>query len=93
MPKVAVVVPTYNERDNLGVLVDQLTALDNVALTIFSREGKIANPVALAASDEVRASVAQAIDDLRLVGGLELAARDVAGGIDRAIAVKRHSRP
>jgi len=32
-------------------LFDQLTALDNVALTIFSREGKIANLVALAASD------------------------------------------
>ena len=27
MPKVTVVVPTYNERDNLGVLIDQLTAL------------------------------------------------------------------
>src|SRR5213593_5113095 len=32
-------------------LFDQLTALDNVALTVFSREGKIANLVALAESD------------------------------------------
>ena len=37
-------------------LFDQLTARDNVALTIFSREGKIANLVALAASDTARSA-------------------------------------
>ena len=61
-------------------LFDQLTALDNVALTIFSREGKIANPVALAASDS--AVWDEAHDILRLFG-LEPKARVLAGGVSQ----------
>ena len=61
-------------------LFDQLTALDNVALTIFSREGKIANPVALAASDSAVWDEAHEI--LRLFG-LEPKARVLAGGVSQ----------
>jgi branched-chain amino acid transport system ATP-binding protein len=61
-------------------LFDQLTALDNVALTIFSREGKIANLVALAASDS--AVWDEAHEVLRLFG-LAPKARVLAGGISQ----------
>jgi len=61
-------------------LFDQLTALDNVALTIFSREGKIANLVALAASDSAVWDEAHEI--LRLFG-LAPKARVLAGGVSQ----------
>jgi branched-chain amino acid transport system ATP-binding protein len=61
-------------------LFDQLTALDNVALTIFSREGKIANLVALAASDS--AVWDEAHEVLKLFG-LEPKARMLAGGVSQ----------
>ena len=79
---------SINERIRAGIarsfqlvnLFDQLTALDNVALTIFSREGKIANPVALAASDSAVWDEAHEI--LRLFG-LEPKARVLAGGVSQ----------
>src|SRR5436309_15954409 len=61
-------------------LFDQLTALDNVALTVFSREGKIANLVTLAASDS--AVWDEALEILRLFG-LEPKARMLAGGVSQ----------
>jgi branched-chain amino acid transport system ATP-binding protein len=61
-------------------LFDQLTALDNVALTIFSREGKTANLVALAASDS--AVWDEAHEVLKLFG-LEAKARMLAGGVSQ----------
>jgi len=61
-------------------LFDQLTALDNVALTIFSRESKIANLVALAASDSAVWDEAHQI--LKLFG-LEPKARMLAGGVSQ----------
>ena len=61
-------------------LFDQLTVRDNVALTIFSREGKIANLVALAASDSAVWDEAHEI--LRLFG-LEAKARTLAGGVSQ----------
>ena len=61
-------------------LFDQLTALDNVALTIFSREGKIANLVTLAATDS--AVWDEAAEILRLFG-LEAKGRMLAGGVSQ----------
>jgi len=61
-------------------LFDQLIARDNVALTIFSREGKIANLVALAASDSAVWDEAHEI--LRLFG-LEAKAQTLAGGVSQ----------
>src|SRR5207244_3373302 len=59
-------------------LFDQLTARDNVALTIFSREGKIANLVALAASDT---AVWDEAHEILKAFGLEAKARTLAGGV------------
>src|SRR5262249_57798129 len=56
------------------------SALGNVALTIFSREGKIANLVALAASDS--AVWDEAHEVLRLFG-LDAKARMLAGGVSQ----------
>src|SRR5262249_55067667 len=61
-------------------LFDQLTALDNVALTIFSREGKIANLAALAVSDSAVWDEAHEI--LRRFG-LDAKARTLAGGVSQ----------
>ena len=61
-------------------LFDQLTALDNVALTIFSRGGKTANLVTLAAGDSAVWDEGHEI--LRLFG-LETKARMLAGGISQ----------
>src|SRR5258706_4005288 len=61
-------------------LFDQLTALDNVALTIFSREGKIANLVALAASDS---AVWDEAHEILKLFGLEAKARMLAGGVSQ----------
>jgi len=61
-------------------LFDQLTALDNVALTIFSREGKIRNLATLASGDS--AVWDEAVEILRLFG-LEGKARMLAGGVSQ----------
>ncbi|MGH8622515.1 MAG: ABC transporter ATP-binding protein [Burkholderiales bacterium] len=59
-------------------LFDQLTCLDNVALSIFSREGKTHNPVRLAERDQ---TVTQEAVELLSQFGLQ-AKRDVpAGGL------------
>jgi branched-chain amino acid transport system ATP-binding protein len=61
-------------------LFDQLSALDNVALTIFSREGKTKKLASLASSD--RAVWDEALEILRLFG-LEPKARMLAGGVSQ----------
>ena len=61
-------------------LFDQLTALDNVALTIFSREGKIANLLALAAGES---AVWDEAHEILKLFGLEPKARMLAGGISQ----------
>ena len=61
-------------------LFDQLTALDNVALTIFSREGKTVRLAALAAADT--AVWDEAFEVLRLFG-LDAKARMLAGGVSQ----------
>jgi len=61
-------------------LFDQLTALDNVALTIFSREGKIANLVALAAADS---AVWDEAHEILKLFGLDAKARTLAGGVSQ----------
>src|SRR5206468_11430115 len=61
-------------------LFDQLTALDNVALSVFSREGKIANLVALAASDS---AVWDEAHEILKLFGLEAKARMLAGGVSQ----------
>jgi len=61
-------------------LFDQLSALDNVALTIFSREGKTRNLAALASGDS--AVWDEAVEILRLFG-LEAKARMLAGGVSQ----------
>jgi branched-chain amino acid transport system ATP-binding protein len=61
-------------------LFDQLTALDNVALSIFAREGKTRKLLALADSD--RPVWQEAAEILRLFG-LDAKARMLAGGISQ----------
>ncbi len=61
-------------------LFDQLSTLDNVALTIFSREGKTRRLVTLAAADS--AVWDEGFEVLRLFG-LEAKARMLAGGISQ----------
>jgi branched-chain amino acid transport system ATP-binding protein len=61
-------------------LFDQLRALDNVALTIFSREGRTRRLLSRAASD--RAVWEEAAEVLR-VFGLEAKAAVVAGGLSQ----------
>ncbi|HEV8641889.1 MAG TPA: ABC transporter ATP-binding protein [Methylomirabilota bacterium] len=61
-------------------LFDQLTLLDNVALAIFSREGKTRKLISLAERD--RAVWEEAAETLRLFG-LEAKARMLAGGISQ----------
>ena len=61
-------------------LFDQLSTLDNVALTIFSREGKIANLVTLAASDS---AVWDEAHEILKLFGLDAKARTLAGGISQ----------
>ena len=61
-------------------LFDQLSALDNVALTIFSRDGKTAKLVSLASADQ--AVWDEAFEVLRLFG-LEPKARMLAGGVSQ----------
>ncbi len=61
-------------------LFDQLTMLDNVALAIFSREGKTRKLISLAGTD--RAVWEEAVETLRLFG-LEAKARMLAGGISQ----------
>jgi branched-chain amino acid transport system ATP-binding protein len=61
-------------------LFDQLTMLDNVALAIFSREGKTRKLMSLAETDRVVWE--EAIEILRLFG-LEPKARMLAGGISQ----------
>src|SRR5262245_14262878 len=61
-------------------LFDQLSVLDNVALAIFSREGKTRKLMALAETD--RPVWEEAIEVLRLFG-LEPKARMLAGGISQ----------
>ncbi len=61
-------------------LFDQLTALDNVALTIFSRQGKTVRMLSLADGD--RAVWEEAYDVLRAFG-LEARARTPAGGLSQ----------
>jgi branched-chain amino acid transport system ATP-binding protein len=79
---------SIHERIGVGIarsfqlvnLFDQLTVLDNVALTIFSREGKIANLVALAASDS---AVWDEAHDILKSFGLDAKARTPAGGVSQ----------
>jgi branched-chain amino acid transport system ATP-binding protein len=59
-------------------LFDQLSTLDNVALTIFSREGKTRKLASLASADT--AVWDEALEILRLFG-LEAKARMLAGGV------------
>jgi branched-chain amino acid transport system ATP-binding protein len=61
-------------------LFDQLSALDNVALTIFSREGKTTHLATFASADS--AVWDEASEVLRLFG-LEAKARMLAGGISQ----------
>jgi len=61
-------------------LFDQLTALDNVALSIFAREGKTRKLFALAESD--RPVWQEAAEILKLFG-LDAKARMLAGGISQ----------
>src|SRR5207247_2427254 len=61
-------------------LFDQLTVLDNVALTIFSRAGKTRRLASLASAD--RAVWDEALEILRLFG-LEPKARMLAGGVSQ----------
>ncbi|PYN41932.1 MAG: ABC transporter ATP-binding protein, partial [Candidatus Rokuibacteriota bacterium] len=61
-------------------LFDQLSALDNVALTIFSREGKTRNLASLASGDS--AVWDESVEILRLFG-LEAKARMLAGGVSQ----------
>jgi len=61
-------------------LFDQLSALDNVALTIFSREGKTTHLATFASADSAVWDEAREI--LRLFG-LEAKARMLAGGISQ----------
>jgi len=61
-------------------LFDQLTVLDNVALTIFSRAGKTRRLASLASAD--RAVWDEALEILRLFG-LEGKARMLAGGVSQ----------
>ena len=61
-------------------LFDQLSALDNVALTIFSREGKTTHLATFASADS--AVWDEASEILRLFG-LEAKARMLAGGISQ----------
>ena len=61
-------------------LFDQLSALDNIALSIFSREGKTRNLATLASGDS--AVWDEAVDILRLFG-LEAKARMLAGGVSQ----------
>ena len=61
-------------------LFDQLTVLDNVALTIFSRAGKTRRLASLASAD--RAVWDEALEILRLFG-LEPKARMFAGGVSQ----------
>jgi len=61
-------------------LFDQLSALDNVALSIFAREGKTLKLLALAETD--RRVWQEAVEILHLFG-LEAKARMLAGGISQ----------
>jgi len=61
-------------------LFDQLSALDNVALSIFAREGKTRKLLALADTD--RPVWGEALDTLRLFG-LDGRARMLAGGLSQ----------
>ncbi len=61
-------------------LFDQLSALDNVALTVFARQGKTLNLTALAAADS--AVWDEAIEILKAFG-LEPKARMLAGGVSQ----------
>ena len=61
-------------------LFDQLTAIDNIALTVFSRDDKTQKPLALAAAD--RAVWNEATEILSLFG-LQAKARMLAGGLSQ----------
>ena len=61
-------------------LFDQLSALDNVALTVFARQGKTLNLTALAAADS--AVWDEALEILKAFG-LEPKARMLAGGVSQ----------
>jgi branched-chain amino acid transport system ATP-binding protein len=61
-------------------LFDQLSALDNIALTIFSREGKTRKLASLASAD--LAVWDEALEILRLFG-LDAKARMLAGGVSQ----------
>ena len=61
-------------------LFDQLSALDNIALTIFAREGKTRKLASLASADG--AVWDEAVETLRLFG-LEPKARMMAGGVSQ----------
>jgi branched-chain amino acid transport system ATP-binding protein len=79
---------SVNERIRAGIarsfqlvnLFDQLTALDNVALTIFARQGKTRSLFTLAARD--RAVSEEAMEVLHRFG-LEAKARMPAGGLSQ----------
>jgi branched-chain amino acid transport system ATP-binding protein len=79
---------TVNERIRAGIarsfqlvnLFDQLTALDNIALTIFSREGRTRRLFSLA--DRDRAVWEEAFEILRTFG-LETKAAMLAGGLSQ----------
>ena len=81
-------VQTVNERIRAGIarsfqlvnLFDQLTALDNVALTIFARQGKTRSLFTLA--DRDRAVTAEAMQVLHQFG-LDGKARMLAGGLSQ----------
>ena len=79
---------TVNERIRAGIarsfqlvnLFDQLTALDNVALTIFAREGKTRSLFSLADRDvAVRDEAMQVLRQF----GLDAKARVLAGGVSQ----------
>jgi len=80
---------TVPERVRAGIarsfqivnLFDDLSALDNVALAIFSREGKTRNLAALAHADrEVQAEAEKVLSQFNLNGKRSERARDLAQG-------------
>lgn len=81
-----ITVAPVHERIKAGIarsfqlvnLFDQLTALDNVRLAVFARQGKIRNPIALAEKDEeVRREALEVLGEF----GLENKWHTAAGGL------------
>jgi len=85
---VDVTAQSVHERIRAGIarsfqlvnLFDQLTAVDNVALSVFARDGKTRKLMALADSDQ---AVWQEANEVLRVFGLQAKARVLAGGLSQ----------